>query len=306
VEQDQAAAGTDHPGQLGQAMGGVGKVGQEAGGEGAVDRGGGERQAAGVGQGEQGVGVAAVAAAGVQGDLPGMQADLGHRGRIGRVVVGEARLPGRRPRGEEGPGLGQEHLGAEAAGQRRAHAADHRPAGVVQVDHDVGGVLGVDLGEVVGRGRGPVGVVVRAGGPRRVRAQEHDQVPGAQELRVLEEAAVHQHQVVAGPGAVRGSFHPWAGRVQEAERIQGHRAAAAATAHQRQAQVAGQGPGRGVGQAVDGHMDRRGMVHGGHGIGERLHDLGAPGRLVGLDRRVHTDRPPAVWRGSQLRLEGRV
>ena len=80
MEQDQAAAGTDHPGQLGQATGGVGKVGQEAGGEGAVDRGGGERQAAGVGQGEQGVGVAAVAAAGVQGDLPGMQADLGHRG----------------------------------------------------------------------------------------------------------------------------------------------------------------------------------------------------------------------------------
>jgi hypothetical protein len=46
VEQDQAAAGTDHPGQLGQAAGGVGEVGQQPGGEGAVDRGGGQRQAA--------------------------------------------------------------------------------------------------------------------------------------------------------------------------------------------------------------------------------------------------------------------
>jgi hypothetical protein len=67
----------------------------------------------------------------------------------------------------------------------------------VEVDHDVGGPLGVDLGEVAG----PAG---RAG----ALPEEHDQLPGAQELGLLEKAAVHQHQVVAGPGAVEGPAAP--------------------------------------------------------------------------------------------------
>jgi hypothetical protein len=61
----------------------------------------------------------------------------------------------------------------------------------VEVDHDVRGDLGVDLAEVAGR-------TVLVG----VLAQEHDQLPGAEELGVLEEAAVHQHQVVAAAATV--------------------------------------------------------------------------------------------------------
>jgi hypothetical protein len=45
---------------------------------------------------------------------------------------------------------------------------------------------------------------------------------------MLEEAAVHHHQVVAGSAAVGGSCHPWAGRVEQAEGVQGHPAASAA------------------------------------------------------------------------------
>ena len=81
----------------------------------------------------------------------------------------------------------------------------------MEVDHDVGGAFGVDLGEVLGPGegavlapvRGPVGAA-RSRGYRPL-PQEHDQLPRAQELRMLEEAAVHQDQVVAGLGAVAGS-----------------------------------------------------------------------------------------------------
>ena len=45
---------------------------------------------------------------------------------------------------------------------------------------------------------------------------------------MLEQAAVDQHQVVAGPGPVGGSGLPRPRRVQEAERVQGHAAAAPA------------------------------------------------------------------------------
>jgi hypothetical protein len=99
------------------------------------------------------------AAAGVEGGLPGRQAELGHGRRIRRVIIGEPLLPGRGPWGEEGAGLGQQHARAEAAGQHRVHAPDDRPARVVDVHHDVGDRLGIDLGEVAGGGRRPAAVV---------------------------------------------------------------------------------------------------------------------------------------------------
>jgi hypothetical protein len=215
------------------------------------------------------------AAARVQGGLPGVQADLGDGGRVGGVVVGEARFPGGGPQGEEGPGLGQEHLRAEAGGQRRAHAADHRPARVVEIDHNVGDSLRVDLGEVAGGGWSPVGVLVGSGGLRRAGTQKDDQLPGAEELGMLEEAAVHQHQVAARSAAVGGSFHSRAVRVEQVEGVQGHPPAAAATVGQYPSEVVGEGSGGGIVETVDRDMDRgagrgwrrnqRARPHPGHG-----------------------------------------
>jgi hypothetical protein len=161
----------------------------------------------------------------------------------------------------------------------------------VEVDHDVGDPLGIDLGEIPGGGQGPVRLLVRPGRTRRAVAQEHDQVPGAVELRMLEEAAVHQDQVVAGLGAVNWSLHPWPGRVEEAERVEGHATAAAATGGQHSTEVVGDGTGCGGDEAVHRDMDRRSAADGDDGDGERLHDLGAAGGLLGFDRRVHGGRP---------------
>jgi hypothetical protein len=72
--------------------------------------------------------------------------------------------------------------------------------------------------------------------------------------------------------------------VQEAERVQRHPAAAAAASGQDTAQAVGQLPGRGIGEAVDRDMDRRGAAHEGDGVGERLHHLGAPSCSLGFDR----------------------
>jgi hypothetical protein len=66
---------------------------------------------------------------------------------------------------------------------------------VVEVDDDVGGVLRVDLGEVAGGGLGTARI---AGWGAGALSQEGDQVPGADELGVLEEAAVDHHHLVAG------------------------------------------------------------------------------------------------------------
>ena len=150
--------------------------------------------------------------------------------------------------------------------------------------------LGVDLGEVTGGARPEA---ARALGP-----EEHDQLPGAQELGMLEEAAVHQHQVVAGPGAVAESCRTRPSGVEEAAGVQGHAAAAAATAGERATDVVGEGPGRGTSEAVDRDMDRRSPVQGGDGVGECLHHLGAPGRLLGFDRRVHPSSLRWYRRGS--------
>jgi hypothetical protein len=48
--------------------------------------------------------------------------------------------------------------------------------------------------------------------------------------------------------------------------------------------------GAGLGQE---HFGAEAVGHGrgGNGVGERLHNLGASGRLLGFDRRVHPDRP---------------
>jgi hypothetical protein len=225
------------------------------------------------------------------------QGQLGHGGRIVRVVVGEPLLPGRRPRGEEGAGLGQLHRRAEPVGHGPVHAADHRPGRVVEVDHDLGDPLGIDLGEIPGGGGGPVGVLVRSSRLRSARAQEDDQIPGAVELGMLEEAAVHQHQVVAGSGTVGGAFHPWPGRVEEAERVECHATATAATGGQRTTEVVGDGARRGADEAVDRDMDRRSPADGDDGGGERLHDLGTSGRF-GFDRRVHPGRPSGTRIGG--------
>jgi hypothetical protein len=104
---------------------------------------------------------------------------------------------------------------------------------------------------------------------------------------MLEEAAVHQDQVVAGLGAVAGSWRAWPSRVEEAAGVQGHAAAAAATVGERATDVVGERPGRGTSEAVDRDMDRRSPVQGGDGVGECLHHLGAPDRSLGFDRRVH-------------------
>jgi hypothetical protein len=234
---------------------------------------------------------AAGAAAHVEGGLPGPQAHLGHGGGVRRVVVGEALFPGRRPRGEERAGLGQVDIAAEAVDHGRVDPANDRPGRVLEVDDDVGGALGVDLGEVVDCGTGGVLVPGRVGGVRSALTQEHDQVPGARELGALEEASVHQHQVVAGPGTVGGSCHTWPRRVEEAEHVQRHAAAAATAVAEHAAQVVGDGVGRGVGEAVDRDMDRWATVDGSDRVGERLDNLGAPGRTVGVGRGVHPDRP---------------
>jgi len=163
----------------------------------------------------------------------------------------------------------------------------------VEVDHDVGGAFGVDLGEVLGPGegavlapvRGPVGAA-RSRGYRPL-PQEHDQLPRAQELRMLEEAAVHQDQVVAGLGAVARSWRAWSSRMEEAAGVQGHAAAAAATVGERATDVVGERPGRGTSEAVDRDMDWRSPIQGGDRVGECLHDLGAPDHSLGFDRRVH-------------------
>jgi hypothetical protein len=90
---------------------------------------------------------------------------------------------------------------------------------------------------------------------------------------MLEKAAVHQHQVVTGPGAVEESCRARPSGVKQAAGVQGHAAAAAATAGERATDV----------------------------VGECLHHLGTPGRLLGFDRRVH---PSLVhgWYEPQLRL----
>jgi hypothetical protein len=113
--------------------------------------------------------------------------------------------------------------------------------------------------------------------------------------------AVHQDQVVAGFGAVGGAFHPWPGRVEEAERVEGDATAAAASGGQGTAEVVGDGTGCGADEAVDRDVDRRSPADGDDGGGERLHDLGTSGRLLGFDRRVHPDRP-----FGQLQLERQV
>ena len=94
----------------------------------------------------------------------------------------------------------------------------------MEVDHDVRGDLGVDLAEVAGR-------TVLVG----VLAQEHDQLPGAEELGVLEEAAVHQHQVVAAAATVGDRLRARSLPVEEAAGVQGHPAAAAAAPLERAA-----------------------------------------------------------------------
>jgi hypothetical protein len=114
---------------------------------------------------------------------------------------------------------------------------------------------------------------------------------------MLEEAAVHQDQVVAGPGAVGGPSHPWPGRVEEAERVECHATAAAATGGQRTTEVVGDGTRCGVDEPVHRDMDRRDAVERGDGVGECLHDLGTSGRF-GFDRRVHPGRP------SETRIGG--
>jgi hypothetical protein len=157
----------------------------------------------------------------------------------------------------------------------------------MQVDHDVGDPLGVDLGEVPGGGQDPVGLLVQPGWRRRAVAQEHDQVPGAVELGVLEEAAVHHHQVVAGSAAVGCSFHSRARLVEEAEGVEGHPAATAATVGQVPGEVVGDGTGCGAGEAVDRDMDRRRTADRDDGVGERLDHLATSSSLLGLDHQVH-------------------
>jgi hypothetical protein len=75
---------------------------------------------------------------------------------------------------------------------------------------------------------------------------------------MLEEAAVHQHQVVARSAAVGGSFHSRAGRVEQVEGVQGHPPAAAATVGQYPSEVVGEGSGGGIVETVDRDMDRGG------------------------------------------------
>jgi hypothetical protein len=72
---------------------------------------------------------------------------------------------------------------------------------------------------------------------------------------MLEEAAVHQHQVVARSAAVGGSFHSRAGRVEQVEGVQGHPPAAAATVGQYPSEVVGEGSGGGIVETVDRDMD---------------------------------------------------
>jgi hypothetical protein len=104
---------------------------------------------------------------------------------------------------------------------------------------------------------------------------------------MLEKAAVHQHRVVVGPGAVDGSCRVWPSRVKQAAGVQGHAATAAATVGERATDIVGERPGPGTSEAIDRDMDRRSPIQGGHGVGECLHHLGTPDRSLGLDRRVH-------------------
>ena len=104
---------------------------------------------------------------------------------------------------------------------------------------------------------------------------------------MLEKAAVHQHQVVTGPGAVEESCRARPSGVKQAAGVQGHAAAAAPTVGERATDVVGERPGCGTSEAVDRDMDWRSPIQGGDGVGECLHHLGAPDRSLGFDRRVH-------------------
>jgi hypothetical protein len=140
---------------------------------------------------------------------------------------------------------------------------------------------------------------------------------------MLEEAAVHQHQVVARSAAVGGSFHSRAGRVEQVEGVQGHPPAAAATVGQYPSEVVGEGSGGGIVETVDRDMDPGGPLEGGDGISERVHILGTASHLLCLDRGLHPNRLFGAGHGrwivtggtqgvgsitleAQLRLENRV
>jgi hypothetical protein len=115
---------------------------------------------------------------------------------------------------------------------------------------------------------------------------------------MLEEAAVHQHQVVARSAAVGGSFHPRAGRVEQVEGDQGHPPAAAATVGQYPSEVVGEGSGGGIVETVDRDMDPGGPLEGGDGISERVHNLGTASHLLSLDRGLHQIVPSERAMGS--------
>jgi hypothetical protein len=86
--------------------------------------------------------------------------------------------------------------------------------------------------------------------------------------------------------------------VEEAERVEGHATAPAATVGQHPSEVVGDGARRGADETVHRNMDRRNTADGDDGGGERLHNLGTSGRLIGFDRRVHPGRP------SETRIGG--
>jgi len=78
--------------------------------------------------------------------------------------------------------------------------------------------------------------------------------------------------------------------MEEAERVEGQATATAAPGGQRTTEVVGDGACRGGVEAVDRDMDRRRMAVGDHGRGERRHDLGTAGCLIGFKRRVDPGR----------------
>jgi hypothetical protein len=139
---------------------------------------------------------------------------------------------------------------------------------------------------------------------------------------MLEEAAVHQHQVVARSAAVGGSFHPRAGRVEQVEGDQGHPPAAAATVGQYPSEVVGEGSGGGIVETVDRDMDpgaprgwrrnQRARPQPGHG--ESLALLGswaAPNRPFGAGHGQWivtggTQGVGSITLEAQLRLENQV
>jgi hypothetical protein len=161
-----------------------------------------------------------------------------------------------------------------AVGDGRGDAADDRPGGVVVLDDDVGGALGVDLGQVAGDGTGAVGVGARLDGL----AQVDHQVPGRPAPGELEEAAVDDDHVVAGSSPTS---------TVAAERLQRRPPAAAAACGDRGGEVVGDaGTGRrdqGVHRDVDGPV----AAEGPDGVGERADDPRAPGGSVGFGCGVH-------------------